>query len=87
MFIQKVPTVLIKQKDGRYVQMSDSTAIISLLASYLNDKNTDVGELAQYFPFISYFDDFGKKKLDIMNKYFLMYQNRVPKGHTKEVEE
>lgn len=84
---KKVPMVLIRQRDGRYVQMSDSSAIISLIATYLNDKKTDIGELAQFYPTISFFDDNQKKKHDIMNKYFLMYQDHTPKGHSKEFEE
>ncbi|XP_065360849.1 prostaglandin E synthase 2 [Calliphora vicina] len=85
--VKKVPMVLIRQRDGRYVQMSDSSAIISLIATYLNDKTMDIGELAQYYPAISFFDDNQKKQNDIMNKYFQMYQDRTPKGHTKEMEE
>ncbi|XP_073843601.1 prostaglandin E synthase Su(P) [Musca autumnalis] len=84
---KKVPMVLIRQRDGRYVQMTDSSAIISLIATYLNDKSTDVGELAQFYPTISYFDDNQKKKYDIMNKYFLMYRDQTPKGHSKDAEE
>lgn len=84
---KKVPMVLIRQRDGRYVQMTDSSAIISLIATYLNDKSTDIGELAQYYPTISFFDDNQKKKHDIMNKYFLMYRDQTPKGHSKDTEE
>ncbi|EDV96786.1 prostaglandin E synthase 2 [Drosophila grimshawi] len=85
--VKKVPMVLIRQQDGQYVQMTDSSAIISLVATVLNDKRADVGELAQFYPQISYFDDDGKKRLDIMNKYFLMYQDHTPKNMTKEIEE
>ncbi|XP_037939226.1 prostaglandin E synthase 2 [Teleopsis dalmanni] len=84
---KKVPTVLIRQQDGKYVQMCDSSAIISLISTYLNDKHTDIGELAQFYPTISYFDDNGKKIRDILNKYFLMYQEKTPKNFTKEMEE
>ncbi|XP_018790047.1 PREDICTED: prostaglandin E synthase 2 isoform X2 [Bactrocera latifrons] len=84
---KKVPMILVEQGDGRYIQMSDSSAIISLLASYLNDKETDIGELAKFYPMISYFDDDDKKRLDIMNKYFLMYQDKTPKHATREIQE
>lgn len=84
--IKKVPMVLIRRSDGRYVQMTDSSAIVSLLASYLNDKRVDIGEFASYYPMISYFDDGGKKRLDVMNKYFPMYQDNTPKNLTKEME-
>ncbi|KAH8322655.1 prostaglandin E synthase 2 [Drosophila kikkawai] len=85
--VKKVPMVLIRQQDGRYVQMVDSSAIVSLIATYLQDKRTDIGELAQFYPHTSFFDDDGKKKLDILNKYFLMYRDHTPKGVTKEAEE
>lgn len=85
--VKKVPMVLIRQQDGKYVQMTDSSAIISLVASSLHDKRMDVGELAQFYPQISYFDDDGKKRQDILNKYFLMYQDRTPKNMTREIEE
>ncbi|XP_067613065.1 prostaglandin E synthase 2 [Eurosta solidaginis] len=84
---KKVPMVLIQQGDGRYVQMTDSSAIISLLASYLNDKQSDIGDLAKFYPMISFFDDNQKKKLDILNKYFLMYQDKTPKNLTKDMQE
>ncbi|KAH8340403.1 hypothetical protein KR074_012204 [Drosophila pseudoananassae] len=85
--VKKVPMVLIRQQDGRYVQMVDSSAIISLIATYLQDKHTDIGDLAQFYPHISFFDDDGKKKQDILNKYFLMYGEHTPKGVTREIEE
>ncbi|EDW68845.1 prostaglandin E synthase 2 [Drosophila virilis] len=85
--VKKVPMVLIRQQDGQYVQMTDSSAIISLVASSLHDKRTDVGDLAQFYPHVSFFDDDGKKRQDILNKYFLMYQDRTPKNMTKEIEE
>lgn len=85
--VKKVPMVLIRQQDGSYVQMVDSSAIISLIATYLQDRRTDIGDLAQFYPHISFFDDDGKKKQDILNKYFLMYREHTPKGVTRETEE
>uniref|UniRef100_U5EGP9 Putative glutathione s-transferase-related protein n=1 Tax=Corethrella appendiculata TaxID=1370023 RepID=U5EGP9_9DIPT len=76
---KKVPTLLAKTKDGRYVQLSDSSTIISVISSYLIDKRQDIGELVKLYPAISYFDDNGKKAFDIMNKYFLMFGDHKPK--------
>ncbi|XP_017488917.1 PREDICTED: prostaglandin E synthase 2 [Rhagoletis zephyria] len=84
---KKVPMILVQQGDGRYIQMTDSSAIISLLASYLNDKDTDIGYLASFYPAISFFDDDSKKRLDILNKYFLMYQDKTPKNVTQDMQE
>lgn len=71
---KKVPIMLARTKSGRYVQLTDSSMIVSVLSSYLRDKNQDIGELARYYPSISYVNDAGKKTSDIMNKYFLMLQ-------------
>lgn len=81
---KKVPMLLAKTKDGKYVQLTDSTMIISVLASYIIDPTQDIKELASFYPIINFADDNGKPKNDIVNKYFLMYQNNVPKGLTKE---
>uniref|UniRef100_A0A8D8FHD6 Prostaglandin E synthase 2 n=1 Tax=Culex pipiens TaxID=7175 RepID=A0A8D8FHD6_CULPI len=72
---KKVPIMLARTKSGRYVQLTDSSMIVSVLSSYLRDKQQDVGELAKYYPSISYVNDAGRKTNDIMNKYFLMLQD------------
>ncbi|XP_058834468.1 prostaglandin E synthase 2 [Topomyia yanbarensis] len=72
---KKVPTMLVKTKTGNYVQLTDSSMIVSVLSSYLNDKSQDVGELAKFYPSITYINDAGRKTNDIMNKYFLMLQD------------
>ncbi|RZF47109.1 hypothetical protein LSTR_LSTR005187 [Laodelphax striatellus] len=71
---RKVPIVLIKVKDG-YQQLNDSSMIISALGSYIKDNSyTDLMELVSYYPTIEYRDDEGNRKMDIMNKYFLMFK-------------
>lgn len=82
---KKVPTLLARTKDGKYVQLTDSTAIVSILATILLDPGADVGELAKLYPKVKYVDDNGKKTEDVVNKYFLMHQGGVPKGLTKEI--
>lgn len=85
---KKVPMALVRRKDGKYVQLTDSSTIISVLASYLNNpKEQDPGELVNFYPEISFFDNDGKKKSDVMNKYFLMFQDKPPKGVTSEDQE
>ncbi|CAD7081705.1 unnamed protein product [Hermetia illucens] len=79
---RKVPILLAKRKDGKYVQLTDSSAIVSVLASYLHDPSQDIGELANFYPTISFFDDSGAKKEEVMNKYFIMYQEKVPENFT-----
>lgn len=63
--------------------MNDSTAIISILSSYLMDDSQDIGDIMKYYPSVSFVDDSGKDKNDILNKYFLMF-NQVPKERKSE---
>lgn len=81
---KKVPLLLARTKDGRYVQLDDSSMIISVLSSFLRDKSQDIGELAEFYPSISFIDEDGYKKADIMNKYFIMFQEKVSNA-TKDV--
>ncbi|XP_062550839.1 prostaglandin E synthase 2 [Armigeres subalbatus] len=73
--IKKVPIMLAKTRSGKYVQLQDSSMIVSVLSSYLKDKSQDVGDLAKFYPSISFINDSGRKTSDIMNKYFLMLQD------------
>lgn len=76
---KKVPTLLAKTKDGQYVQLTDSSVIISILATILQDPKADIGDLVKYYPKVSFVDDNGKKKEDVLNKYFLMQEGDVSK--------
>lgn len=79
---KKVPIMLAKTRTGKYVQLTDSSMIVSVLSSFLKDRDQDIGELAKYYPSISYVNEAGRKTSDIMNKYFLMLQDR--KRHTSD---
>lgn len=59
--------------------------IISALATYIKDAKKDLTEIAKCFPFISFLDDGGHKKTEIMNRYFLMMGNHSLKS-AKETE-
>lgn len=76
--------LLAKRKDGKYVQLTDSSMIISALASFLINTDQDIGQLVNYYPNISFTDDNGKQKTDVINKYFLMFQEQQPKSMTRE---
>lgn len=67
--------LLARRKDGKYIQLTDSSMIISTLASYLANPLQDIAELANYYPSITYVDESGRKQSDIVNKYFLMYRD------------
>lgn len=49
--------------------------IISILSTYLLGKNQDLDEVIDCYPSVSYVDDDGKNKEEVLNKYFLMHQN------------
>lgn len=82
---KKVPSLLARKKDGTYVQLTESSRIISVLSSYLNDPSVDIGDCMKLYPTMSYLDDHGHKKHDVHNKYFRMYGNKRPKNITSEM--
>ncbi|XP_014278364.1 prostaglandin E synthase 2 [Halyomorpha halys] len=73
---KKVPIVLVKVND-KYIQLNDSSMIISVLTSYLNDKEVSIEEVSNYYPSMSYVDDDGKIKKEILNRYYLMFQRSI----------
>lgn len=76
---KKVPIVLVKSKDGKYIQLNDSSMIISVLSSMLIDtQKNDVKEVVKFYPVTDFTDVYGTVH-DIANKYFLMFQDKKPK--------
>lgn len=78
---RKVPILLTKVSNG-YQPLNDSSMIISILSSYLCDKSKKIEELATYYPMIAMHDKNGQFKYEIINKYFLMFQNSIPRDRT-----
>ena len=72
------------QQLSLFQQMNDSSMIISALASYLHDRGQGLMEVVKCYPSISFTDDDGKLKTDILNRYFLMYQGNIPEGKTDQ---
>lgn len=52
--------------------------IISALTSYLEGGGNLV-DIVKCYPIISFIDESGSKKCDVMNKYFLMNNDQDPK--------
>ncbi|XP_018319954.1 prostaglandin E synthase 2 [Agrilus planipennis] len=69
---KKVPILLVNVGENKYQPLNDSSMIISALSSVLRDSKRDIEEITGYYPFISFQDEDGSIKKDIMNKYFLM---------------
>lgn len=65
--------------------LNDSTMIISALASYLKDSDKGLSEIVKCFPFITFYDEGGVKKKEIMNKYFLMLTSQQFKQENEEL--
>lgn len=78
---KKVPILLTKVEEG-YQPLNDSTMIVSLLASHLHDASHKIEDLANYYPSVAMHDDNGKFKYEIINKYFLMFNQQLPKNRT-----
>jgi len=76
---KKVPILLIKTTGG-YQPLTDSTMIVSAMATYFKDKTVNIQDIASFYPSVSYIDIDGKRKTDIMNKYFVMNQNENDKS-------
>ncbi|XP_045509417.1 prostaglandin E synthase 2 [Colias croceus] len=84
---KKVPIVLAKVENG-YQQLLDSTAIISVLETYLRDKALQLREIIKYYPATHYVNDDGKGTTDITNKYFVMHNAGISDKHRDaEIEE
>ncbi|XP_022125157.2 prostaglandin E synthase 2 [Pieris rapae] len=84
---KKVPILLAKVEDG-YQQLLDSTAIISVLETYLRDKQMQLRDIIKYYPSTRYTNDSGKEVTDITNKYFVMLNSTTSeKKKIAEMEE
>nr|CAG4651097.1 EOG090X08KD [Simocephalus serrulatus] len=80
---KKVPVVVVKMKEG-YLQLNDSSMIISSLASHVADPEQDLLKIVKYYPQVDFQDVDGKKGSEIMNRYFLMFGEKEPVGRNKE---
>uniref|UniRef100_A0A336KNX6 Prostaglandin E synthase 2 n=1 Tax=Culicoides sonorensis TaxID=179676 RepID=A0A336KNX6_CULSO len=81
---KKVPLLLAKTKSGKYVQLTDSSMIVSAIETYLKNPDKDMAEIAALYPNVSFMDEQGKKKTDVFNKYFLMFTDEKATKNNKE---
>jgi microsomal prostaglandin-E synthase 2 len=71
--------MLAKTSDGRWIQLNDSSVIISVLSSFLVDPvKSKIENLVKFYPVETFTDVYGTVN-DIANKYFLMFQDKKPK--------
>lgn len=53
--------------------MNDSSLIISVLDTFLEDRSVSVDQLLTYYPSLESVNSRGKKVFEYPNKYFIMY--------------
>ncbi|KAK4873090.1 hypothetical protein RN001_015119 [Aquatica leii] len=82
---KKVP-ILLAEVEGGYQPLNDSTMIISALCSYLQDADRELKDIVKYYPIIQFMDEGGTVKSEIMNRYFLMLDQKSSID-TKEITE
>ncbi|XP_049885011.1 prostaglandin E synthase 2 [Pectinophora gossypiella] len=82
---KKVPIVLAKVDDG-YQQLMDSTAIVSVLETYLRDKNLQLRDVIKFYPATRFKNDEGKLTTDVTNKYYIMHNAPVPDERERKEE-
>ncbi|CAH0716420.1 unnamed protein product, partial [Brenthis ino] len=82
---KKVP-ILLAKVDGGYQQLVDSTAILSILETYLRDKSYELSDIIKFYPLTRYVTDAGKSTLDVTNKYFVMSSSVVPDEKQRAIE-
>lgn len=58
--------------------------IISALATYMKD-DRNIQEVVKFYPFISYIEEDGSKRKEIMNKYFVMKTVKEDKRPIEEI--
>lgn len=76
---KKVPTMLAKTSDGRWIQLNDSSVIISILSTMLIEPGKrKIEDVVKFYPVETFSDVYGTIN-DIANKYFLMFQDKKPK--------
>lgn len=82
-----VPMLLAKCKDGRYIQLTESSMIISILSSVLADPAQDVADLYQFYPTETFVDERGDQRSEVLNKYFVMRQEQKTTKSSKSKDE
>ncbi|GLH10735.1 hypothetical protein R5R35_012419 [Gryllus longicercus] len=79
---KKVPILVAENQDGCQ-QLNDSSMIISALMSYIIDKSESLTNIVNFYPTMLYKQD-GYEKTEILNRYFLMCQEKNQDEKTKE---
>ena len=86
---KKVPILIAELEDGQKYQLVDSSAIISAMYSFLYDKpKGGLAEVLSCYPQVRKIEeetDSKKPKFEIMNRYFLMFQESTPNKDKQKI--
>ena len=86
---KKVPILIAELEDGQKYQLVDSSAIISAMYSFLYDKpKGGLAEVLTCYPQVRQIEeetDSKKPKFEIMNRYFLMFQESTPNKDKQKI--
>ncbi|CAB0005553.1 unnamed protein product [Nesidiocoris tenuis] len=81
---RKVPILLVKVDEG-YLQLNDSSVIVSVLSTYLNDTSTKLTDVVKFYPNIAFMDDDGTIKKEVLNRYHVMYHGQQSESASKRI--
>lgn len=71
---KKVPILVCERTtEDDYLQINDSSVIISVMESHIIDQSQKIEKLLSYFPVIESKNEKGKTVYDYPNKYFIMF--------------
>jgi len=83
---KKVPVVVVQCND-KVVQINDSSVIVSALFSNLVNEASNIEQIMDCYPMLRYYDEAGKERTEIENKYYLMYNELEIKRSKEDVKE
>ncbi|CAL1289419.1 unnamed protein product [Larinioides sclopetarius] len=74
---KKVPILIAEDKEAsKKHQLNDSSVIISILGTFLQDVPFGLDSVLKYYVPVAYINEEGKEVEEIMNKYFLMFGDK-----------
>lgn len=79
---KKVP-IVIAQNENNIDQLNDSSMIVSALSTFFMEKDSNLFDVLKFYPTVMYKED-GYEKTEILNRYFLMCQDKDLDEKTKE---
>ncbi|XP_074654851.1 prostaglandin E synthase 2-like [Tubulanus polymorphus] len=81
---RKVPIVVLEGiGQNGYIQLNDSSVIISLLSTHLRHPDVSIEKLVTYYPTLKSMNDKGKTVFEHPNKYFVMNFSDLPEEKMK----